>query len=221
MYKVTFQLRTPVCFIDRPLFDAMIAYAYAREYLGNKFKQGLNYDESELIDFEAMPITKHPDGYFLASWMFWDSEKEIEFTGSWKKRWANEYDHLADFGKQKRKVRINAGPYKSYDMPINLHTIPEVWFYFESDNVSEVARLLEKWIYGIGKKRSQGYGEIRDYQIEEEDNMEWHDGVLRPVPITEEQFNQLMKSDNVKVGVTYTGYRPPYWLPSNQGYCVC
>lgn len=215
MYKITFNMKTPICFIDRPIFDAIIAYCYAREFLGNRFKQGLSYDK--LIDFEAMPIKRHKDGYFISTWMMW--EQEIEFTGSWKKRWANEHDHLADFGKQKRKVRINAGEFKSYDMPMALHSIPEVWFYFDSDNVGEVERLLVKHLFGIGKKTSQGYGEFEDFKIEES-GFDFFSEPCRPVPISEEKYFAMMKNTKQSISVQYTGYRPPYWLPENQGYCL-
>lgn len=217
MYKITFNMKAPICFIDKPIFDAIIAYCYAREYLGNKFKQALNYDEKELIDFEAMPIKRHKDGYFIATWMFW--EKEVEYQGSWKKRWANEHDHLADFGKLKRKVRINAGEHKSYDMPMNLHHIPKAWFYFDSEDVNEVMRLIDKWIFGIGKKTSQGYGEFSSYVIEKCD-FDFQGESCRPIPISEDQFMEIMKTPN-SLSLKYTGFRPPYWLPQNQGYCVC
>lgn len=208
-------MKTPICFIDRPIFDAIIAYCYAREFLGNRFKQALNYDN--LIDFEAMPIKKHKDGYFIATWMMW--EKEIEYQGSWKKRWANEHDRIADFGKQKRKIRVNAGQFKSYDMPINLHHIPKVWFYFDSSNVDEVRRLIDKWIFGIGKKTSQGYGEFSSYVIEKSD-YKFTSERCRPVPVSEDQFLQMMKNPEQNIQVQYTGYRPPYWLPKNQTYCL-
>lgn len=218
MYKITFNMKTPICFIDKPIFDAIIAYCYTREYLGDKFKQALNYDEKDLIDFEAMPIKRHKDGYFIATWMIWD--KEVEYQGSWKKRWANEHDHLADFGKLKRKIRINAGEHKSYDMPMNLHHIPKVWFYFDSENINEVKRLIDKWIFGIGKKTSQGYGEFSSYVIEKAE-FDFQGESCRPIPISEEQFLEMMKAPNQSLSVKYTGFRPPYWLPSNQGYCVC
>lgn len=217
MYKITFNMKTPICFIDKPMFDAIISYCYAREFLGDKFKQGLSYSEDDLLDFEAMPIKKHQEGYFVATWMMYD--QEVEYQGSWKKRWANEHDHLADFGKLKRKFRINSGKYKSYDMPLNLHHIPKVWFYFDSDDVDEVKRLIDKWIFGIGKKTSQGYGEFSSYVIEKSD-FDFQGESCRPVPISEERFLKMMKAQEQNITVKYTGFRPPYWLPENQSYCI-
>ena len=211
-------MKTPICFIDKPIFDAIISYCYAREFLGDKFKQSLNYDENDLLDFEAMPIKRHKNGYFISTWMMW--KREVEYTGSWKKRWASEHDHLADFGKLKRKVRINAGEHKSYDMPINLHHIPEVWFYFDSENVKEVKRLIDNWIFGIGKKTSQGYGEFSSYVIESSD-FDFFSERCRPIPISEDKFLKMMEAPNQNITVSYTGYRPPYWLPQNQTYCLC
>ena len=49
MYKITFKLLSPICFVDRPIFDGIIAYAYAKENLKEKFYQKLNIDD--IIDF--------------------------------------------------------------------------------------------------------------------------------------------------------------------------
>lgn len=218
MYKITFKLNSPINFIDKPLFDGILAYCYMKEHYPN-FERKLSYSKDELIDLSDLPIKKDNSDCFIASWMQYD--KEIEFTGSWKKRWANQTDYLADFGKNKRQLRINQGEFKSYSVPLILKSIPQVWFYFDSDNVEEVNRLIDKWLWGIGKKTSQGYGEIDHFKIEKIDYNPFKDNVIRPIPISglnlsDKEKTELMMSG--KVGLHCI--KPPYWLTEFAEVCL-
>lgn len=212
MYKITFNLKTAVSFIERPTFDGVLAWCYMKEKYGI-VEQKLTIENQE--SFEDMPIIQHPDGYFIASWMQFNEQKAVEFTGSWKKRWANQHDHLADFGKKVSKVRINAGDYKSYDMPIVLQNIKQVWFYFASTDIERVRQLVSKHLWGIGKKTAQGYGEIEGFEIESIDYDPFLTKVLRPIPVKNEDLKNL-----TNLNVRMMGFRPPYWLPENQTYCL-
>lgn len=212
MYKITFNLKSPVSFIDLPTFDGVLAWCYMKDKYGI-VEQKLTIDNVE--SFEDMPLCKHPDGYFIASWMQYDKAKAIEYTGSWKKRWANQHDHLADFGKKVKKVRINAGEFKSYDMPVVLQNIKTVWFYFASDNIERVRYLVANHLWGIGKKTAQGYGEVESFQIEEIEYNPFLSEVIRPIPVNESDLANLQK-----LSVRLMGFRPPYWLPENQGFCL-
>jgi len=211
MYKITFHLTDPICFIDRPVFDSILAYAYVKEKNGF-VAQKLNLTKEEMIDFSLMPLKLHKNGYFIASQMFFD--EAINFTGSWKKRWDNQHDYLVDFGEgKKRKIEINKGEFKSYDMPLNLYSIPEVYFVFDSDNVNEVERLIEKHIAFIGKKGSQGYGMFDTFSIDEID-LDFDKNILRPIPV---EF--LIGKDKEGYEIKYTSWKPPYWLPINFEVC--
>lgn len=212
MYKITFTLKSPVSFIEKPTFDGMLAWCWMKEKYGT-VPQKLNLEKEELENFDELPLEKHHDGYFMASWMLYNEGQALEFTGSWKKRWANEHDHLTDFSGKKRKIRTSAGEFKAYNMPIVLNRIKEVWFYFESDNVAMVKKLLSH-LWGIGKKTSQGYGEIGGFAIEEIDFNPFEGKVIRPVPAKVEDLKQ-----SGTLSVRMMGYKPPYWLPENQGFC--
>lgn len=215
-YKIIFKLATPVSFIDIPTFDGILSYAFAREKLkGQGFAQKLNITKEELLDFSEMPIVMHEKGYFMASRMFWDETKAVEHTQRWRKRWANQHDEIADFGKQIRKVRINAGAFKSYDMPLRVVAIDKVWFYFQSESMQEVNRLVRKWIYFLGKKRSQGYGEISFFNIEKADFD--FSKMFRPIPAESFEID-LQKFE--KIEIRYCAWKPPYWLPENFAQCV-
>lgn len=214
-YKIIFTLASPVSFIDTPTFDGLLSYAFAREELkGKPFTQKLNIEPDEMIDFGRMPIAIHPNGYFMASYMFWDTEKAVQHTQHWRKRWANEHDQIADFGKTQRKVQINKGAFKSYDMPMRTVAISEVWFFFQSDRLEEVKELTEKWIHFIGKKRAQGYGEISSTTIQEAEFD--FSKIFRPIPA--ELFTPDLQ--NIDIKFRYCAWRPPYWLPANFAECV-
>lgn len=209
MFKITFRLTSSISFIDKPCFDGILAYAWTKEHFGT-VQARLSIPKDELIDFNAvLPIMVHENGYFLASHMFFDGNCAIEQTSSWKKRWASKHDQIADFGKSKRKIDVGRGEFKSYDMPINLVNTPEVWFFFHSDDIKMVEHLIDKHICFLGKKRSQGYGEISDFAIEEIPDQK----IIRPVP---KKFFTSIPPGEIK----YCAWKPPYWLPDNFDICI-
>jgi len=226
MYKITFKLKSPICFIDIPIFDSILSYCYMKEYHSDKmvFKD-LTISKDNLIDFRKFndfPIKLHESGlYFISSYMFYDTEKYKNFTGTWKKRWANQYDFIADFGKNKRKIDINKGKFKSYDMPLNLHSIKEVWFYFDSDNIKKIEYLIYKHLFGIGKKTSQGYGEIQEMSIEQIDYNPF-EKTIRPIPIkslnlSDSEKTKLMIEGKIKMSCYY----PVYYNIEAMEFCLC
>lgn len=212
MYKIKFYLQTAISFVEIPTFDSILAWCFMRDK--GKVDQQLNIKTEVLYDFADLPIKKHNDGYFMASWLFYDAENSVEFVSSWKKRWANQHDFLADFGGKTAKILISKGDYKSYDIPIVLHNIPECYFYVETDNIAEVERLIKTHLWGIGKKTSQGYGQIEKYEIEAIDYNPFIE-IIRPIPISKEVFLQCKLNVKGKI----MGWKPPYWLPENQTFC--
>ena len=218
-YKITFKLLTPISFINIPTFDSVLSYAYVRDIKrGKGFIQKLSYDKSEQVDFSGMPIEMHPGGWFVASSMFWDHERYVEFTERWRKRWANQHDHITDFGKKMRKVRINASEFKSYDMPINVAAIEKVWFYFRTNNLPEVDRLVRNYIFFLGKKRSQGYGEIGFFNIEPSE-FDFENTIYRPIPEEKIDITTMLQNSNNSMRSQYCSWRPIYWDPQNFALC--
>lgn len=213
-FKITFKLKNQISFIDIPTFDGVLAYAYAKEKLpGCDFAQKLSFSKDEILDFSEMPISKHEKGYFLASFMFFDESKAIEHIQKWRKRWDNKHDYIADFDGKVRKVRIDAADFKSYDIPLRVIAIDKIWFYFVSENVNEVERLISRHIYFLGKKRSQGYGEIANFEIEKSDFD--FKTIFRPIPIDFVEKNSTFVSE-----IRYCSWQPPYWLPENFTQCA-
>ena len=209
-YKIEFRLKKGISYIDLPSFDSILAFAYVREQnQGKPMIQKINYDKEELIDFSNMPILRHENGYFISSLMHVDELDIIEQTKRWRKRWDCKNDSIVDFGKQKAQINVNRETFKSYDMPISVKLIDKVWFYFKSDNVNEVYRLIDKWIHFLGKKASQGIGHVSGFSITESDKKE----IIRYVPI---KFLDNCDTETLK----YAGWYPPYWLPDNLELCA-
>ena len=209
-YKITFQLKTHISFIDKPVFDSIVAWCYLKDKYGF-VDQTLSIATPE--NFDHLPLVKHEKGYFMASWMQYDAAQMIESTGSWKKRWANQHDHLVDFKGKTQKVLINAGQYKAYDMPLVLKDVKKVWFLFQSNNISELERLISTHLWGIGKKTAQGFGEIAYYTIESLDYDPFA-AIIRPIPVEQKDIV------SGKLSVRLTGWKMPYWLPENMAYCI-
>lgn len=203
-------MATAISFTDIPTFDGLIAYAFARDKSKGKPNFTKQYiPDNELIDFSEMPIKMHPDGFFLASQMMYDEAKATESIERWRKRWYNKEERLADFGKNKRKVDVQRGEFKSYDMPIRLVSVPEVWFIFESENIQFVETLISKYIFGIGKKRTIGHGEIEGFNICEVTN----EKIIRPIPLR-------FKKSEVGGLLKLCTWHPPYWDVSKAEICI-
>lgn len=215
-YKITFQLSTPLSIMTPPTFDGVLSYAYARETLGESFEQRLSFPKDEIIDFAPMPIIRHEKGYFMASVMQWDKDNMVEFQERWRKRWDAKHDHLVD---KPAKIRIQQGKFKSYDVPYPLKDIKTVWFYFQSDDVQAVERLIGKWIMFLGKKRAYGQGLVERFIIEEDTTFDYSN-VFRPLPKELVKIEEITKLPNFKFGFAFCGWRPPYWLPDNITECL-
>lgn len=207
-------MATPLGFIDRPVFDALIVYCWMKEKYGH-VPVKLELPNDKLSSFPGLPIEYHKDGYPLSSVMLF--MKDLEYTGSWKKRWANKHDALADFKKSKRKVHTGKGAFKSYDMPIPLHNIKTVWFYFVGD-ADKVKHLIDRHLTGIGKKISQGYGFFKSFEIKPAAKQLFSDILLRPIPIASAMNYRY--SETSPYSIRYCGYRPSYYLSENQAKCI-
>lgn len=219
-YKITFNLTSKVSFFHVPIFDGILFYAVVKEKLGDNFVQKtyLSKDEYEPF-YEFMPIAMHPDGYFLASFAFWNEDDFIETTTSYKRRFNTAHSHIIDFGKKKKQITISKGEFKSVNNPLPLKDIPQIYFYFVSDDIAEVERLIRNHITGFGKKQSMGYGSYDTFDIVEAESDVFEDEPYRyrPVPAPNGIEIELMKKG---LKMQQHAYRPPYWLPENQTFCI-
>jgi len=198
MYKITFKMVSPVVLMDNVTFDSILAYcvySHYRKITDIKTSGGKEIDESK----QDIPVTKHKDGFYLASWDI--TTEEHESVERWRKRWDNTNDRLADFKKAKRKIDTARGKYKSYDMPIVVKSIDEISFYFKSKEVGKVSFFINNYLVGIGKKVKMGYGWFSGFEIEKVKDSD----VLyyRPTP---KNFKSPLKTID-----GFGGIKPPYW----------
>lgn len=207
-------MSSPIATQQTIMFDGILAYAYFQEHAPNDQKQVglLSYDAK--FDFSKMPLVLHEKGYHIASWMLYDTTKVSEQMHTMLKKWDETNDYMADFGKSKRQVMIDRGEFKTTQIPIRIINVPQCWFYFQSENVQEVKRLIEKHIVGIGKKISRGYGFFKSFDIEEVENI-FDTQILRPLPANEDDLKNLQGMQRYE----YRSWKIPYWLPEN--FCFC
>jgi hypothetical protein len=147
-----------------------------------------------------------------------------------RKKWEDEHDHLADFGKRKRKVGIQAGTYKSYELPYVTHIFDSphpqlkwspfgyVWFYFIGQ-AGEVLRLIDKYLVGIGKSAYTGKGAFSDFVIEKVD-AEFDDIRMRPVPVDAIKGGFKMIKSGEAMMSRLMPPSPPYWDSRRVTRCV-
>ena len=202
--KITAVLTSPYVSTDYIFFDALISSAVWQDCMKEK---AFNIPENKTdIFYIPLPIkqvgTKEP--FYAASIGF--PKHAVEGTARWRKQTDIE---------SKKKIRIGSGEFKRYDMPMPYTSAEKIIFY-ANGNKAEIERLLA-YIPGIGKKRTQGYGNVRSWYVEELDHdlSIVKDGMpMRPIPVYEAApFN--LKCDVVMLFAT----RPPYWHRANLTKC--
>lgn len=234
-YRITFRLTAPCVFIDRPMLDGILAYALWREREPHA-PQKLSYADEETAAFQTMlrehlPLAWSEHGYPLASHLQWHERQEQIAVK--RKKWENDHDHLADFGKTVRKVKVDSGAYKSYELPRVANTFDSthpklafspfghVWFDFVSADVERVCALLDKHIAGLGKDVGQGQGSWSEYILEEQTEP-FVPVLMRPVPqtsVTKEELRMLLDTGK-KVSTRLMAWRPPYFDARSAVVCV-
>jgi len=103
---------------------------------------------------------------------------------------------------------------KNYHMPIVVKSYKTITFYVRGD-LEEVKRLLESYIFYLGKKGSQGFGQIKEWEFEEidEDWSVWKDEKpMRPVPVSEckKQIENMIRRQE-PINARQHPIIPPYW----------
>lgn len=220
-FKAVAHMKTPIAAIHPIILDAIISAAKAKEILGEQFYSGENIaGTEEQIRSMLDPILDTRNGVYCTSIGIGDNR---EYVGSWSKRWCDKNEDIVKFrGKGKQRVDIGSGHYKNYHMPLVLKSYKTITFYVRGD-MQEVQRLLENYIFYLGKKGSQGYGQILKWEFEEitEDWSIWKDEKpMRPIPAKEYAGNleALTKTIGI-VNIRRHPVIPPYWRTETE-MCV-
>jgi CRISPR type IV-associated protein Csf3 len=178
--------------------DSMLAWAWIAKHHPEKLEHDSTRTRGvELIDPDLPLERREANGEWYWAASFALGEPMHEFRNFWHKRFdAQEAEDYADFQGRRGKVNVGAAQYKNYRMPLTIFLVPELTWYVVGDE-DKLTPLLWQ-ITSIGKKRSQGYGKIREWEIEDADEDLSH---LRAIPDPG--------------GDAIYGVRPPYWLGSN------
>ena len=153
-----------------------------------------------IIDYENMvdaelPLEKRGEGddwYWACSFACGEPKKEEILH--WHKRF--DFDlgtQYVDFEKRRGRVDVKSGHYKNYRMPLVTYLIQKLEWHAIGD-LKQVEALVNE-ITHIGKKRSQGFGRVQRWTVEE-----WPEDL---------SFLRAIPDPN---GDMEMGIRPPYWL---------
>ena len=220
-FKAIAHMKTPIATIDHIILDGIISAAKAKEVLGEQFYTGENIaGTEEMIRGMLDPILDRKHGVYCTSIGIGDNR---EYVGSWAKRWEDKHEDIVKFrGKGKQRIDIGSGHYKNYHMPLVIKSYKTITFYVRGD-MEETKRLLENYIFYLGKKGSQGYGQIRKWGFNEtdEDWSVWKDGKpMRPIPAKEYAGNLEALTKTIgAVNIRRHPVIPPYWRPETE-MCV-
>ncbi len=196
--KITALLASPLSFNYDILFDTLLISAKAK---------GLKMSDDEFNADNAInvqDIVRYLGDIPLCSKGFVEG---IEGTAKYYKR----FDEDSELFACNKKIETGKGKFKNYSNTINTIHSSEIIFYCFGDK-EKISKLLEK-VYSIGKKISQGYGIVREWKIEECNEINWFDidTPFRPIPC------EMFKSNNKNRKVV--AYKFPYWYKGNKKLC--
>lgn len=211
--RITANFQTPVICDDRLPLDGIIFYQVMRERYG--FESSTQAGVAALADGvdkrDWMPFDVHYKNvngenfwYYACSFARWVGTV-AEGRDHWVKRFDQQFSDVIDFQGKRGKVVTQHGKYKGYRMPVFTRHVLAARWYCVGDR-RELERLLPH-VQSVGKKTSQGYGVVRDWQIER-----WHSDWSTRGP------QGLMRAVPADTGIRI-GFRPSYWHAPNQAIC--
>lgn len=196
---------------DLPL-DGPLAWAWMMRHHPDAL---LNGDPRADAPIEPdLPLAKRIPDHDPAAWYWACSCAQYaagkEYVKHWHKRFDDEHERSLDLQGKSGKIREGSGLLKAYRIPLIVLTVTElVWHCVgDKDGIEDLTGDLT----AMGKKTSQGYGQIAEWRIEPWP-ADWseYDGAgrrTRAIPVPSEQAQGIR------------GIRPPYWLAANQFPCL-
>ena len=208
--QITVQLASPPVFYQSPLsLDALLAYAVVQRAT---YGQGLPKTiEPYNIPLPIEKLWECPETG-LPLWdatQFHPVEANTRQPAYWHKRGYNPQLLKTQRNGRPHNANFGQGRHKEYRMPLPLQTA-KVWRAFCVGNLSAIGELL-KSVSAIGKKRSQGYGKILNWEITEVSDFPYgHEGrLIKSFPIG----SSIPELPSGTIWDMYeTGWTPPYWF---------
>lgn len=216
--EITAYLNTPVATFNKwtPAIDGLLVYLILeRENLlcPNPTAEQMLHAYEQLD--HLLPLGKGNianDWYWQASSPIFSSQQT--YRDRYRKRWDYQENNL-NWGKRKAKWHTSEGAEKSYDLPLECNSTQAVRWYVIGDRL-RIADLLQSCTH-IGKKRSYGNGEVRQWEVKTTPD-DWHlvkdNKLMRPIP---QRLAAGLPPSNT---IMSWGWRPPAWLSVNQELCL-
>lgn len=204
---VTVRLGSPIAGdpsvpLDGPLLAVAMREAYGAVHVTIPGALDPRYP---LVD---LPLARHGEGeawYYACTWAIWPA-LVADSTQHWVSSF--EADPLCTqyLSPQTARVPLSGGRYRSYRMPLYLRHAEAVAWHVAGDR-DWLARTLPH-IRGLGKKTSQGYGQV----------LSWDIAPLGTAWSARDAEGQPLRA-LPRVEGRLQGVRPPYWLPAHQWPC--
>lgn len=205
---ITAKLRTGILCDEWLPLDGIVYYQLMRDRFGAQVATLPGGNKGSSAPDAEMPFAVIPSGdawYYACSWAYPTANWWIcEGTDSWNKRFAANHSDIIDFGDKNGVVETRKGQYKAYHMPIFYKVAAEISWYCVGD--ADILKYLLAHTPYIGKKRSQGWGNVISWHIESADNdySVMKDGKLtRGVPLQDAPY---------PCEEMYYGLHPPYYV---------
>lgn len=191
--------------------DGVLYYHICREEFGPQDATKPNessINEAKGMSLPLMKCNQKSDAWFYScSFAQWP-DHTIEDKETYSKRFRIKYSDLIDFQGKRGKVQTARGKYKSYHIELYYrHALYVDWFV--RGNPEELDRLLPFCTH-IGKKTSQGWGQVLEWDVKEIEE-DW--SVRGP-------DNKLMRAVPSKKHSYIYGIRPSYWNDRHQFTCL-
>ena len=221
-YSVVCHFHTPPASYDNLHFDGILSKAIVECAL-----RGVKLAPSSKPYWIPLPLKMAWRS--LAGQPLWESTDFVPITsdsiqpGFWHKRGIRPELLKKTRGGQFPNFRMTQGALKEYRIPLPVHSCREWRASFVGD-LDAICELLKR-VGCIGKKRSQGYGIVKKWEIHEIANFTFF-GVginpLRPLPLPFLKSPEYLKTygNSDWIDWSFTGWTPPYWLTANQQMCI-
>lgn len=191
--------------LDGLLFNAIMREEYGAEILQIPGRYSVPELPTDRIPIAQVNTEAKGLWYYAASWADWP-EHAVEGCATWVKQFDSAMMDLISRVNLPRHLNRGSGRYRGYRMPVFYRSALYVDWYVLGlpDRISELLSTMTH----IGKKRSQGWGAIRQWVVEPfpQDWSCYRDG-------------EPMRAIPSESGPTY-GIRPSYWNPVNQCSCI-
>ena len=197
--------------------DSIMSYAWMAihhpDVLYNSNPHTMSIEEMLVPELPLEKREMNGEWYWSASFAIYEATDK--FIAYWHKRFDKEFERF--LAGKKLNFYPQTGRFRSYRMPLPGELAERVTWYCYGHPEQALELLIEGAITHIGKKRSQGYGLVNEWKIEEAEadySEIGPDGsLMRAMLAPPEGFRG-------KATVRRYSIRPPYWHTDNIFNCI-